>query len=1055
MFNGGIIGKKVAEPGVVGVQSGLYTSTDQYINSLDRSWPISQIRSSISNYSKLSLNYFEGKPNASSFPTNPTGACFGDSGYKLYVSGANTAHRVYQYSLTTPYDIATATFVDSEVLDSQIVNYMSGIYFNDTGDEFFVLSDSTAAVICYTLNTPWDITSLVFKGAVPYSETQPSNIGGCCWGNSGFKLYAVSGGTDETLYEYTLSVAYDVSTATLTNSIVITAVLSTLTSVNVSSDGSVLYVSNASVIKALELTIPWDITSYYELSNGISLSTEDSTMSGIVISPDGRTVITQGSQNDELYQYSLTVPYDLSTKTFVTSVDISSTVASDLAWGDSGNYLYVSEGSYVGTRQVFQYLLTTPYTIEDGITLVTSKSFTDSARLLYCISFSSDGTKMYTTNDTSDDLYEYTLEPAWDINSAGTPLVANNVVTNAGKYGMDWAGDGSALYVCTDTTTIKKVTTNAPWSISGVSTASNIDIGISARSIAFSSDGSYVIILTTTNGLIIVPLSTPYDISTGYDPYSVVVAESDDFTFSSDGSYLYTISISTYNIYKYSLSTPYHLGSAVLSENISFGTSRGNPRGIKIANNDTTLYVSYSNNSIAQFNLSANNTLTGFTDNGDFGSLGSAATIRGFDVSPDGVKFIAGYKGFLVGTFNTPYDISTAGFDFIKGVFSETGTLATSTMAMSLSQDGYHLYVTNSVNIYQYDLDTPYDLSTCSYTGRNKSLGTNYGASIATDGTKILYCDSNYIHERLLTEAYNIDSMADTDSYFHTHGISANIRGLTISTDGLNLTYGHNASDEIHHLRLQDNSSLRPPITYVASASSLSAKGIAVDKYNKYLITSDTTNNILSIYEMAIPGSITSLSATPIDTLSTSLSGQAINVPYYRPELLIIEEPSNNTSKITFNKYFSFDGLSSGSAVSESTLGSAWITFSTEGDYAYVLNSGTTDSLSSYALSTPFDTSTATVAASSFSLADVTTPTGMVFNRDGTELYVLDYTNSKIATYRYLTPWDTNTIVYAGSTYLSGVSLSQTYGNLVISEDGKKLYILGASSIYEYDIRSS
>jgi sugar lactone lactonase YvrE len=87
---------------------------------------------------------------------------------------------------------------------------------------------------------------------------------------------------------------------------------------------------------------------------------------------------------------------------------------------------------------------------------------------------------------------------------------------------------------------------------------------------------------------------------------------------------------------------------------------------------------------------------------------------------------------------STAWDISTISF---VQVFSVAGQDITPT-AMAFRPDGLRMFVAGSTNdgIYQYDLTTPWNISTASYT---KQLNIGYlesaigGLSFKTDGTKL------------------------------------------------------------------------------------------------------------------------------------------------------------------------------------------------------------------------------------------------------------------------------------------------------------------------------
>ena len=90
---------------------------------------------------------------------NPTGLTFNNDGTKMFVSG-NAGNDVGEYSLTTAFDVSTATFVDRfEVVNED--NNPSGVAFNNDGTKMFVTGFTGDNVYEYTLSTGFDLTSTV------------------------------------------------------------------------------------------------------------------------------------------------------------------------------------------------------------------------------------------------------------------------------------------------------------------------------------------------------------------------------------------------------------------------------------------------------------------------------------------------------------------------------------------------------------------------------------------------------------------------------------------------------------------------------------------------------------------------------------------------------------------------------------------------------------------------------------------------------------------------------------------------------------------------------
>ena len=133
-----------------------------------------------------------------------------DDGSKFYIG--QIAGTLHQYSLSTPFDIGTATS-DSKTLD--VSAQTTGVYsiqFGLSGTKLFVVSNN-GVVYQYTLSTAWDLSTAVYDNVSFSGNAQTGNQ---CYGaflsNDGLKLL-LTADSSHAVYQYTLTTAWDVSTA--------------------------------------------------------------------------------------------------------------------------------------------------------------------------------------------------------------------------------------------------------------------------------------------------------------------------------------------------------------------------------------------------------------------------------------------------------------------------------------------------------------------------------------------------------------------------------------------------------------------------------------------------------------------------------------------------------------------------------------------------------------------------------------------------------------------------------------------------------------------------
>lgn len=93
--------------------------------------------------------------------TSPNGVAFGDNGTKMYVIG-NTNDRMYQYTLTTPYSLASGVSYSGNSLLVTITNAegnFTDLSFNSDGSKVWVAGLDRDRIYEFTLATNWDIST--------------------------------------------------------------------------------------------------------------------------------------------------------------------------------------------------------------------------------------------------------------------------------------------------------------------------------------------------------------------------------------------------------------------------------------------------------------------------------------------------------------------------------------------------------------------------------------------------------------------------------------------------------------------------------------------------------------------------------------------------------------------------------------------------------------------------------------------------------------------------------------------------------------------------------
>jgi len=222
-------------------------------------------------------------------------------------------------------------------------------------------------------------------------------------------------------------------------------------------DGLRMYVtSDDSTPTVIEysLTVPFDISTATKTSQTNLLVSGGAAMDkphAIEFKPDGKVmyVIQSKSGSVGIEQFNLTTAWDTQTLSYDTSLSISDDVQiRALAFKSDGTRVYVAQRDH---GKVKQFDLSTPWDISSATNKVESNVFTGEENNLRNIQFSSDGTFMYLGGNGGDDINKYKLPTAWDISTI-THETTYSISSQTGEMrGFKFTANFTKLYVTGDT----------------------------------------------------------------------------------------------------------------------------------------------------------------------------------------------------------------------------------------------------------------------------------------------------------------------------------------------------------------------------------------------------------------------------------------------------------------------------------------------------------------------------------------------------------------------------------------------------------------------------
>jgi sugar lactone lactonase YvrE len=168
----------------------------------------------------------------------PYGITFNTNGAKMFIVGAS-GKDVNEYALTTGFDISTASYTQNFSVSSQDTSPRD-IKFNSDGTKMFIVGKTGSDVNEYTLSTGFDVSTASFVDSFSVSS-QDANPHGVAFNSDGTKMF-VSGFANDKIYEYSLSTGFDVSTASFVTSASVSSQDTSPQAIAFSADGTKLFV---------------------------------------------------------------------------------------------------------------------------------------------------------------------------------------------------------------------------------------------------------------------------------------------------------------------------------------------------------------------------------------------------------------------------------------------------------------------------------------------------------------------------------------------------------------------------------------------------------------------------------------------------------------------------------------------------------------------------------------------------------------------------------------------------------------------------------------------
>jgi len=951
----------------------------------------------------------------------------------------------------------------------------------------------------------YDLSGTSYDSVSFSVASQDTSLTDLTLSTDGTKMF-VLGIAGDAVYEYTLSTAGDLSTASYVDSFSVASQDTSARGLVFSPDGTKMYIAGTvnDTVYQYSLSTAWDVSTASYASKSFSVSGQDTTPYGIAFSASGTRMIIGGNANDTLYQYTLSTAWDVSTASYdAVSFSVSAQDAnpSGIAFNDDGTKLYITGYS---NDYINEYTLSTAYDLST-IAYSTQFSVTSQDTSPVGVAFNSDYTKMYVAGDANDTIYQYTVGAIKAANPATSSWTSEQVgMTIEGNGGVAVLDDTSGNFTESTAFTDYSTITAGNWtlkalvfdadgvgvsgyvtgfdlsSVSYIQAFSVASQDTAPRGIAFSTDGAKMFVAgQSSNSVHEYTLSTNFDVSTAsyVDAYSLAaqITQLGDLAFNTDGTKMYILDQSAADVNQYTLTTGFDVSTASYNNSFSVSAQETTPRALTFSTDGSRMFVGGdAGNDISAYTLSTNF------------NISTASSERGFTISaqegnPLGVGFNTdGTKMFITGndsdslleySLTTGFDIGTA--SYVSGFSLSAQT--TVPAGIAFNADGTKIFIVDSAS--------------------DRVLEYNFGASTVTSSTypAAFTNATGQIDSQYWTDLNSMTATENLDGANIYYAISTDDRttwSVMKATDGQrdivrnnagtweyndNTTYGSEtwtaASTNTERGALKDamdgalgavsNAFDISTASYSGTSFSVAAQdtaplGVAFNTDGTKMFVVGITND--AVYEYTLSTGFDVSTASYVDSFSVGAQDtEFVDIAFNTDgtKMFLIGSQGDDVNEYTLSTGFDVSTASfvdSFSVASKATEPRG-VCFSTDGTKMFVIGL-TSDAVHEYALSTGFDVSTSSFVVSFSVAAQDGQMRGLEFSADGTKMFATGSLDQDINEYSLSTAWDVSTASFVDSFSIAAQETSPR--GIAFSTDGTKLFLvgLGNQSIFEYDVGS-
>jgi len=562
----------------------------------------------------------------------------------------------------------------------------------------------------------------------------------------------------------------------------------------------------------------WNFMYAVHDANSQDVSGDEAATRGIFFKPDGTKMYIVGITGDEINEYTLATPWDVSSRGAATAKNILSETTNGwkIRFTPDGKLLYIVEDN---SDLVYRYQLSTPWSVATAVPKTPNVSFISETAFIEDLEFSNDGATAYILSESNQSIYSYTLAIPWDLTTKTYSGRQFSVVTqDSSNQAIEFNAEGTKLYIIGNQgDDVIEYDLSIPWLVASSSVSFNNEFFTVSNQLSVPRDmfinpnGTRMYILGNNS------IVYTYNLAESTQQLSGTLVGSSalgDVEIRSEALVVFRDNASTtdFTLSAGTSTLPAQLSVAGnLTNNASLrngggevyltGTTKtisGNLTGVNKLFNLTVAgsYTASNNASTTDLTITASGsftapailTVTGdYTNGGTFTNNGNLVvgpgegfaistalydgvtgqSVSGVETAPRGFTFNEdGTKLYVIGSgvndevnqynLTTPWDVTT------KAYYDVYDTTGVGNWSIALTPDGRTLYAgtQSTVVIYKHRLTTPWDLTTASYTGVSYTPSQNtllYDITFSSDGTKVYLPESSgNVHTYALANPWDI-----------------------------------------------------------------------------------------------------------------------------------------------------------------------------------------------------------------------------------------------------------------------------------------------------------